>query len=171
MYPVAMRSQYIKHITIRRGYTVECMYCQADMQYIPRYMRDTYGIHYNHVFCARIHVSHVWIHMYPSVSQCIALYSELRRSERDVSHVSRMYCGCISVGIRIVHVSRMYCGVLRLDTSRIHARYIYRGKTDPLPGGAPLTPFPRRGSSSEPSMAVGALGRPPGRRGAPGAAW
>ena len=25
-----------------------------------------------------------------------------------------------------------------------------------------LTPFPRRGSSSEPSMAVGALGRPPG---------
>ena len=33
-----------------------------------------------------------------------------------------------------------------------------------------LTPFPPRGSSSEPSMAVGALGRPPGRRGAPGAA-
>ena len=120
VYPVAMRSQYIKHITIRRGYTVECMYCQADMQYIPRYMRDTYGIHYNHVFCARIHVSHVWIHMYPSVSQCIALYSELRRSERDVSHVSRMYCGCVHVGIRIVDVSRVYYARYILNTYTIH---------------------------------------------------
>ena len=152
MYPVAMRSQYIKHITIRRGYTVECMYCQADMQYIPRYMRDTYGIHYNHVFCARIHVSHVWIHMYPSVSQCIALYSELRRSERDVSHVSRMYCGCIPVGIRIVHVSRMYCGVLRLDTSRIHARYMYRGKTDPPQReNSPPPPSERRVAVTKPA--------------------
>ena len=34
-----------------------------------------------------------------------------------------------------------------------------------------LTPFPRRGSSSEPSMAVGALGRPPGAPpGPPGSA-
>ena len=137
MYPVAMRSQYIKHITIRRGYTVECMYCQADMQYIPRYMRDTYGIHYNHVFCARIHVSHVWIHMYPSVSQCIALYSELRRSERDVSHVSRMYCGCIHVGIRIVNVSRMYCGWIHPgyihDTCIEGNETLHRGKLAPYP--------------------------------------
>ena len=37
--------------------------------------------------------------------------------------------------------------------------------------GRALTPFPRRGSSSEPSMAVGALGRPPGAPpGSPGSA-
>jgi len=34
-----------------------------------------------------------------------------------------------------------------------------------------LTPFPPRGSSSEPSMAIGALGRPPGAPpGPPGSA-
>ena len=146
MYPVAMRSQYIKHITIRRGYTVECMYCQADMQYIPRYMRDTYGIHYNHVFCARIHVSHVWIHMYPSVSQCIALYSELRRSERDVSHISRMYCGCISVGMRIVHVLRCvavgYIARYIVDTCIEGKLSHHRGKTVPYPSCSRRRPSP-----------------------------
>ena len=76
--------------------------------------------------------------MYPNVSQCIASYSKLRRSERNVSHVSRMYCGCISVGIRIAHVLRCVAVgyiaryILEIHVSRENCTFT-EGKLSPTP--------------------------------------
>ena len=84
------------------------------------------------------HATHTTMHAYPNVLQCIALYSELRRSEREciarIAHVSYgmsrrdTYLKCIAV----------YCGSIRLHDT-IHLGYMYRGKTvtPPRENGSP----------------------------------
>ena len=117
---------------------------------------------------------------------CVDGYGPPHAPARSVTPFTRVYVSCVRMRVR-VHV-RVLTGPRHLLHRRFDALEHQtalpvgprgwaavldscRGSLREYMGHDCLTPFPRRGSSSEPSMAVGALGRPLGAPpGPPGSA-